>query len=192
MKYNDQTMAGGLILFGGAQLVFGLLFAETAHPGYSVSANLISDLGVGPAALIFNSSITLLGLTLIISAYFIQRAYEKPIITTLIGLTGLGAMGVGLFPENVPVMHGIAATVAFIFGGITAIAAYKVQKKPLAYFSVVMGLLSLSALILFALRENAGLGPGGMERMIIYPILVWAISFGGYQIGSTRDSTKTV
>jgi hypothetical protein len=36
------------------------------------------------------------------------------------------------------------------------------------------------ALVLGALGFDLGLGAGGMERMIIYPIIIWGLAFGGY------------
>jgi len=64
---------------------------------------------------------------------------------------------------------------AFLFGALSAIASYKFQKPPLSYFAVILGLISLAALILFGLKIDLSLGIGGIERMITYPILLWAI-----------------
>ena len=102
-------------------------------------------------------------------------------------------MGVGIFPENSPEMHELVTGIAFIFGGLVPIAAYRLLRRPLNYLSVVMGLLSLSALVLlfaeysfgFGQQYFLGLGPGGMERMIVYPVLLWEIGFGGHLIGSS-------
>ena len=101
-------------------------------------------------------------------------------------------MGVGVFPENSPAMHEIVSDIAFIFGGLLPIAAYRLVRKPFSYLSVVMGLLSLSAMVLlsaqysFGLGEQyfLGLGPGGMERMIVYPILLWEVAFAGHLMAS--------
>lgn len=35
----------------------------------------------------------------------------------------------------------------------------------------------LHSLLLFIKHIYLGLGPGGMERMIVYPNLVWALAF---------------
>ena len=193
VSYDSRKAAGILVFVGGAQFVLGMLIAETLHPGYSVAQNYISDLGVGPAAAVFNSSAFLLGLMVVGGAYFAHRTFHNRLVTSLLVLSGIGAMGVGIFPEDIPVMHEIVSVVAFISGGLAPIAACKLQKKPLNYLSIVMGLFSLSALILlsaqytFGLGEQyfLGLGPGGIERMIVYPILLWETTFGGYLIGSS-------
>jgi len=178
---------------GGGQFALGMLLAEAIYPGYSISQNYISDLGVGPAASIFNSSVFLLGLLILAGAYFVQRTFSNRLFTALLVVAGIGAMGVGVFPEDSPLMHEIVSDIAFIFGGLAPLAAWKVVKKPFAYFSVVMGLLSLSALVLlsaeysFGLSEQffLGLGPGGMERMIVYPVLLWEAALGGYLMSSS-------
>ena len=188
MTYDYQRVAGSLVFVGGAQFALGMLVAEAIHPGYSISQNYISDLGVGPSASIFNSSVFLLGLLILAGAYFVQRTFSNRLFTALLVLAGIGAMGVGVFPEDSPLMHEIVSDIAFIFGGLAPLAAWKVVKKPFAYFSVIMGLLSLSALVLlsaqysFGLGEQffLGLGPGGMERMIVYPVLLWETALGGY------------
>ena len=61
------------------------------------------------------------------------------------------------------------------------------RKPPLSYFSVFLGIVSLSALVLFASGTYLGLGKGGMERMVAYPALLWVVGFGCYQIGYSTD-----
>jgi hypothetical protein len=40
--------------------------------------------------------------------------------------------------------------------------------------------MCLGALVFFMAGVDLGLGVGGMERMIVYPILMWGAGFGGY------------
>jgi len=98
----------------------------------------------------------------------------------LVALAGVGAMGVGVFPETTGIWHGIFSLVVFLFAGLSAIVTYRFQKKPMAYFSVILGVMTLIALFLYVPNIYLGLGPGGMERMIVYPALLWAIGFGGH------------
>jgi len=199
MSLDYRREAGVLLLVGAAQFVLGMLVSEALYPGYSISQNYISDLGVGPAASIFNPSVFLLGLTAAASAYFVYRYFSTRLVTSVLILAGVGAMGVGIFPENLPAMHEVVADMAFLFGGLAPIAAFRLQKKPFSYFSVALGLISLCALVLlsaeysFGLGEQyfLGLGPGGMERMIVYPVLLWEIAFGGYLLASCQERTRT-
>jgi len=199
MSYDNMRVAGALVFIGGTQFLLGMLVSEAVYPGYNVSRNYISDLGVGPAAQIFNSSVFLLGLMIIASVYFVHRSFSNRILTSLLVLTGVGAMGVGMFPEDSPLMHEIVSDIAFIFGALVPIAACRLVRKPFAYFSAVMGLLSLSALVLLSAEYSLGLGqqfylglgPGGMERMIAYPMLLWDVTFGGYLMASPQQSART-
>jgi hypothetical membrane protein len=82
--------------------------------------------------------------------------------------------------NGVPVLHSIAAIISFFFGGIAAIASYRITKDPFRYFSVILGVAALLALVLFATTgpDYLGIGVGGMERMIVYPTLTWVIGMG--------------
>ena len=188
MKYDDRKVAGALLFVSGVQCLLAMVIAEALYPGYSVSENYISDLGVGTTAPIFNSSVFLLGLVAVAGVYFIQRAFSSRLFSVLLTLTGVGAMGVGLFPENFEIIHGIASLITFLFGGLSAIMSYKLQKPPLSYLSVLLGALSLVALALFISGTYLGLGKGGMERMIAHPTLIWAVGFGGHLIGYSGDT----
>ncbi|MCK5266566.1 MAG: DUF998 domain-containing protein, partial [Spirochaetes bacterium] len=185
---NYQHAAGVLLFIGAVQFVLGMLIAEFLYPGYSASMNYISDLGATcrttciiyqPSASIFNTSVSLLGVLALVSSYFIWREFHNRLISLLLGLSGVGMVGVGLFPETAGIFHLVASFIAFFFGGLSAIATYKLVKAPFAYLSVLMGMISLIALALFISEIFLGLGPGGMERMIAYPLLLWVIGFGG-------------
>lgn len=181
-KLIYQKLAGALLFIGATQFIVGMFLAEATYPGYSISENFISDLGVGPSASVFNSSVFLLGLTAVVAAYLLQRAFGQLVVSVFFALAGAGAMGVGIFPESfgTGLVHTLASLVAFLFGGLAAIIAYKLEKPPLTYLSVVMGVIALLALGLFLGNYFLGLGKGGMERMIAYPILLWVVGFGGY------------
>jgi hypothetical membrane protein len=138
MKYENRKIAGSLLFIGAVLCVLGIIIAEALYPGYSTSGNYISDLGVGPSSLIFNSSLFLLGVLTVGGAYFIQRASDFRLFSILAAITGIGAMGVGLFTEDAGVVR---------------------------------------------------LGKGGMERMIAYPALLWAIGFGGHLISYSSESS---
>jgi len=60
-------------------------------------------------------------------------------------------------------------------------------KPPLSYISVILGAISLVALVLMVSGNDLGVGIGGMERMIAYPALLWMVGFGGHLIGNSDD-----
>lgn len=191
MRYDNRKIAGLLLVIGGVLCTLGMIVAEALYPGYSTSENYISDLGVGPSALVFNSSIFLLGVLAVCSAYFIQKTFNFKLFSILTAITGIGAIGVGLFTEDAGAIHAVFSLITFLFAGISAIVSYKLEKPPLSYLSVVLGTMSLVALVLFASGSYLDLGKGGMERMIVYPALLWTISFGGHLIGDSKDTSTT-
>jgi len=192
---DNRKRAGAAFSIGGTQFAVFMIVAEAVYPNYNVSENYISDLGVWSqtSAAIFNPSVVLSGLLTLGGAFFVQKAFRKRGFSAVIALSGLGALLVGFFPENtvlvngVPVVHSIAALVSFIFGPIAAIASYRVTASPFKYFSVILGAASLIALLFFFATFSfnfLGLGAGGMERMIVYPTVLWTICFGGYMMAS--------
>jgi hypothetical membrane protein len=190
MKFAAGKVAGALFFVAASQFVIGLVVAEAQYTGYSIararslSTNYISDLGVGPSAMIFNSSVFLMGLLILIGAYFVQRAFNFKLLTLLLILTAIGAMGVGVFTENYVNVHWIVSLIAFLFGGLSSIASSRLLKRPFSVIAVILGLMALGALGLFAAQTYLDLGAGGMERMIVYPILLWGAGFGGYLLAN--------
>ena len=188
MVYSNGKVAGVLIFIAASQFILGLIAAEALYPGYSISTNYISDLGVGPSSPVFNVSVFLLGLLGIIGAYFFQRAFHRTMITILFSITAVAAMTVGIFTENSEPMHTIASVFVFLFSGLSAIFSYKITIYPFNIIVILLGLTSLVAMILFMGNIYFGLGVGGMERMIVYPILIWMIGFGSFLIAFSEKS----
>jgi len=186
--YSDSKIAGLLLGIGSVLCVLGIITAEALYPGYSTSENYISDLGVGPSALIFNSSVFLLGVLAVSGVYFIQKTFSFKLFSILAAIAGIGAMGVGLFPEDAGMIHTVFSLITFLFAGISAIASYKLEKPPLSYLSIILGTMSLAALVLFASGIYLGLEKGGMERMIAYPALLWMVGFSGHLMSDNRNT----
>jgi hypothetical membrane protein len=197
MNYHNGRIAGALLFLAVTQFVLGLVISEAQFPNYSISDNYISDLGVGSSSIIFNSSVFLLGLLLLIGAYFLQRAFDFKILTVVLVLTAIGAMGVGIFTEDFETLHPIVSLIAFLFGGLSAVFSgvgsflhkYRLMRTAFFAFAIILGFMTLGALVLFAGKIYLGLGAGGMERMIIYPILMWGAGFGGYLMTQPEEST---
>jgi hypothetical protein len=99
-----------------------------------------------------------------------------------------GPMSVGLFTEKSEPIHSTASLLVFLFGSLSAIYSFRVMKLPFSLISLFLGVMSLFALVLFASQQYLGLGVGGMERMIVYPILMWTIGFSGYLFASPEKS----
>lgn len=197
MGLTDAGKAGVALFVGVVQFAIFEMVAEFVYPGYSVSVNYISDLGPpcsGGATcpshaswIIFDGSIALLGLLVLVSAYFLYRAFRWKPLAGLVGVAGIGALGVGIFNESAPFMlHGIFSLITFIGIGLAAVVSYRFQRAPLSYFAVILGVVTLVSLVLYIPGTGTdyggmfGIGPGGLERMIVYPVLFWSIAFGGH------------
>jgi len=106
-------------------------------------------------------------------------------------LAGAGAVGVGVFTEKAPDgLHSIVSFITFLFAALSAILAFRVLRPPLSYLSVLLGVGSLLALGLYISKNYFDLGNGGMERMIVYPVLAWGIGFGGYLLGMAHGNER--
>lgn len=174
-----NNIASWLVFIGVTQFTLFLLVAEAIYPDYSISNNYISDLGVGKTALVFNTSISILGITLIIAGILYNT--KLPFRVTII-LTGLGALGVGLFPETTGAPHLLSALVTFLFGSISSYTALPTIRTKLKYFFPILGTIGLLSLFLFITHNYAGIGRGGMERMIVYPNLIWALGYSASKL----------
>ncbi len=185
MRYSKK-IAGLLSFVGASQFLIFMLICEARYPGYSISENMISDLGVGSTAALFNSSIIVLGLLIVFSAIAFHSFHKNYYFTIFLSLTGMGAMGVGLFPENISPYHEIFAGITFVFGGLSEILSFALIRFPMSIAVIFLGGLTLLSMLLFVLEIYLGLGPGGMERMIVYPVILWEAGFGGYLMASER------
>jgi hypothetical membrane protein len=179
MIFFNRTRAGALIFIGTAWFLLGIIVSEALYPDYHVT-QMISDLGVGVTATIFNTAIFGFGLLLIAAACLLHTGVTNRWFLVLLALTGLGAAGVGIFPENILVLHSICAITVFVCGGLCAILGFRVFRPPWSWFSPVLGAIALVSVFLLGAKIYLGLSAGGMERMIAYPLLIWAIGTGAY------------
>ncbi len=190
MHLDDRQWAGLTLFLGTVQFAIGLTIAEIIYPKYSVAANYISDLGVKTAAApIFDGSIIILGALLVVCSWFVFRAYRDRFLMVALALAGVGAAGVGIFTEDFGGIHSGFSLITFVSAALATILASRVVRPPLGYLSIVFGVASFAALGLYVSGNYLGLGAGGMERMIVWPVLVWGIAFGGYFLGVTAPST---
>jgi hypothetical membrane protein len=155
---RETKIAGAALFAGVVQFALAMFLAEFLYPGYSVSGNTISDLGatcaigvcntVQPSSIIFNLSIILAGLLVLVSGFYLRRAVRANATVAFTLAAGAAMVGVGVFPETFGVIHGIVSVITFLSISFASIAAYKVERSPLSYF-VILGIFSLVATILY-------------------------------------------
>jgi len=194
MRYDAKKIAGFLLFAGAAQFVLGAILAEALDSSYSFGQPLMF-LGAGPAAGVFNLSLFLLGAFCAASAYFVYRAFGSFVFFILLGVTGVAFAGVSVFSENLGLTHVVLVRTFMIFAVPTTISSFKFQKSPFSFVSVALGLIILVAVILFLSGAYVspnfllGLSRGAMQRMIIYPLLLWMLGFGAYLTGPGLSAT---
>ena len=187
MKLDDEVKAGLLLVIGSIQWFFIVLIAEGLYPGYVSSFHYVSTLGTGLTANLYNASTFLLGVCVVTASFLIIRSKPSRLFFALLLIAGLGAMGLGVFPEDSRPMHGVVTPITLIFGGLAGAFAFKVQSRPLSYLSmilgagsIIMGLLFIPYMGLSVESDVTYLGfyKGTLERIVIYPLILWMMTLG--------------
>jgi len=170
------------LFFGSLQFFLLLLIAECLRPGYSVSLNYLSDLGVGsePSRTLFNVTLIIFGLSGLAASYFFWKKSVRNVAVLTLLISSIGAIGVGLFPEDTGAPHALFALIAFFFGAMTAMISFKIVRPPYSWIGAILGLISMVSLFILLAGADLGLGVGGIERMVLYPSLMWYAGLGGY------------
>jgi hypothetical membrane protein len=208
MRQADSRSVGGMVLaLAGATILMGIITAEALYPAaYRTDQNTISDLGgtrppdsvvLQPSAAIFDTTMVVTGLAIIVAAYLIQRALGRRAVAIWTGVLGLGVLGVGIFPGHTG-PHPLIALLTFVAGGIAALTSARVVTSPVRYVFAGFGAVALVALalglVLLEWGPIAELGEGGIERWVAYPVVLWLIGFGSYLAAaapSQRDVAET-
>jgi hypothetical membrane protein len=136
------------------------------------------------------------GALVLVAALFVYRATNRRGFPVVLAIFGFGAFGVGVFPGNVTPWHGLFALLTFFSGGLAVVLSSRVVSRP---FSVLCGLFGgISLLFLVSVffyglviggpHPLESLGGGGIERWVVYPLVLWTLAFGGYLLGIADDN----
>ena len=186
----------GAILYVVAvlQFVAAMAIVQVGFGGYSDVANPVSDLGnssLSHWSIVFNVSIVLLGILGVAGTVLLRHAFPAR-RTSLIGIGALvlgflGAVGVGLFPEGSPHgLHTIFSAVTSFMGGFGLLVLSFAMLRDTRWagfrlYTLVSAIVTLGAFGALAADgsrlTDAGLF-GGVERVVIAPLLLWAVVAG--------------
>ncbi|HEV8050574.1 MAG TPA: DUF998 domain-containing protein [Thermoplasmata archaeon] len=194
---RSARLGGALYVLGSLQFVVAMVLVQLKYPGYSDTGNYISDLGgsMSPWAWVFNDSIRILGVLGIVGTLLIRTAFASK-TTTHIGLAALivaelGAIAVGTFPEGsswpFAGIHSVLTLITFVGSALgllfLALAMSRDTRwQGLRAYTFLSGVVTLVAIGLFAAGDYLRIGPGGMERIVVAPILLWAIIAGAHLV----------
>jgi hypothetical membrane protein len=193
---TDRTNAGLMLFISGAEFLILMMAGEAVYSGYSVHANAISDLGaVGTSSFpVYAPAVFGWGLFWLLGGYYLCKNSRRGALTLNL-LPGAGILLVAIFPENVSLIAHSVGSVVGIFGGLVVVLlSYRRVPSPLKYLFAFLAILGLlGALVEFGAYNSSfelqTLGPGGWERVIVYPLLIWEIGFGGYLLSGNRESS---
>jgi hypothetical membrane protein len=187
-------VAGSLLFLLAAQFMTVIMLAASIVSDYNYKGSAISDFGIAPdTAMIFNLSLIVVGSLNILGGMVLSGAHRRRGLLVIYLVAGLGAIGAGLFPLNTGAPHSLSALVAFIFFNVQAISTGFVAKGPMRWISFAAGLVGLLFVGIMVIGDGGdpsvfgSIGHGGIERMIVYPPMVWLIAFGGYLMGRREE-----
>lgn len=183
----NRVRAAGLALFGLAALFMTtIMLAASMAPGYDLAGGAISDLGTIPeTALLFNVALVVVGLLNIAAGFLLGGAGAGLGLLLVYVAAGAGAIGAGIVPLDRGAMHGIFALVAFVLFNVQAIVSARLVPGPMSAISIAAGLVGLAFVALMVVGDSGNpavfgpIGHGGAERMIVYPVMLWMLGFGG-------------
>jgi hypothetical membrane protein len=201
---RTPMLLGAILLIATSEFFLAQIIAQSAWPGYSVSQYDISALGItecgpytnGAGGLTFyacsplhgvmNAGFILLGVFTIAGVLLTHSIWPQRRLTSvgvaLIVISGFGGPLAGFFPANVNLgLHILGALVNFLAAGIGLLLlgiGARTRSGGLAAWSLLLGGTTLAGFVLYNSQTFLGLGPGGMERVIGYSPVVWAIGLG--------------
>jgi len=204
----SYPLAGPFLWLLSVQYFFvQVVVASAWRSPYSWQLNAISDLGAtrcgqfddrfvcSPLHGLMNISLILLGLGMTVGSVLIYQNLRKSRVGFgLMAVAGIGAILVGIFPEDtIYWAHITGADLAFLVGNIALIVFGLTLRVPcwFRWYSIISGVVALVALYLFLSHNRFFLELGGMERIVAYPQTIWLIVFGLYMITRRVHQTNS-
>lgn len=194
---SDRRLAGGLLTFAGLEMLLAVTALESWRAGYSVHADAISDLleaGTG-TSLVAGIAGLAFALSWLVGGYLAYGPRDSGSVRVLNVLPGVGVLLAVVSPENVNlVIHSVGAILAFLPGSIAAMYSYRTTRSDFRYFALPLGVLSFIGIVVefgaygSPLVQHT-LGPGGWERVIFYPLLLWLVGYGSYLSAELQGPT---
>jgi hypothetical membrane protein len=203
-RSSDRTVAGLLLLVAGSAVLLGITTAEALYPAdYDVHRNTVSDLAAmrpedvvrQPSAAVFNTTMIVAGALIAIAAVLLYRSRAGLLATLPVAGLGVGMIGVGIFPGNtVMAVHQLVSIATFLCGGLAAILTARLASAALRPVHVVLGAVALAFLLGYGFLPDLAvfdrLGEGGVERWIVYPVVLWMIVLGAGLAASRPDPAR--
>ena len=165
-----------------------VIIESILRPGYSQYYNFVSDLGVGPLAIIQNINFIIFGILTISLAIGlrkglpIQQSRSLKIGVWFVILFALGVLLAGVFPESYlsAIPHNYISATAFVAIIAAQLLIWQGLKNEdrniwgrYATYSLISGLLSLIFVILLKVAILYGFYPGLSQRAFLLVSWIW-------------------
>jgi hypothetical membrane protein len=187
---DDLTVAGLMFIVLGAAFLTVTMLAASIAPAYDFSGGAISDLGViDETALLFNVLLVVTGGLNAVGGYLFYGRHRRLWLLGPYIVGGAGAIGAGLLPLDTGGLHSLFALLGFLFFNVEAICTAAVVRGSMRAISVAAGAIGLAFVGVMIVGDGGNaaifgpIGHGGAERMIVYPVMLWLLTLGGYLIG---------
>ena len=201
---GDRSAAGLLLLVAGSAVLLGITTAEVLYPAdYNSHRNTVSDLAAmrpedivrQPSAAIFNTTMIVAGALIAIAAVLLYRSRAGLLAALPVAGLGIGMVGVGIFPGNtVMAVHQLVSLATFLCGGLAAILTARLSSHALRPVHLLLGAIALAFLLGYTFLGGLAifdrLGEGGVERWIVYPVVLWTVILGS-SLATTRPDPVT-
>lgn len=194
---GSAKTGGALLALGSAQFVVAMVLVQWRYPGYTDLGNYISDLGgpSSPWAVVFNGSLVALGLIGILGTLLIRGAFPSKRLPRLglgfLLLAEFAAILIGIFHETndgdwQDRVHTIVSAVTFLSSGFALLFLGVGTFRDTRWdgyrgYTFLSGIFTLASIALFEVNPGNGL-VGLWERLVVAPILLWAILAGQHLI----------
>lgn len=201
---RSARWGGAFFVLGSLQFIVAMLLVEFLwpsthvsggpYPTYSPVSNYISDFGNSNYThlyWLFNSSIIVLGVLGVLGAVLIRSAFQRKTSARLgiafLIIASIGAILVGIYPEPSPQLngniHSLVSLITFLGSGFAlfflAFGMFRDTRwDGFRGFTLILGLVTLVALAIYAPYATNWSTAGLVERIIVAPILLWAIVAG--------------
>jgi hypothetical membrane protein len=211
----NKGRVGALCWLSSAQFFLAQIWVALAWTTpFSLTRNFISDLGAtrcavfssethlyvcSPRYLLMNTSFIVLGLT-IFAGGLLTHELRRPglareLARACMVVAGLGGMLVGVFPENENLrLHSLGAAGYFLFAnpGLIMLAASATGAlSRIKLLTLALGVIGIAATVLFFSGRYLGLGIGGTERLLVYPLpFALTLSGGLLLLGRLRSGSS--
>lgn len=184
---RSHQLAGLALLAMAAGFMTVIMLAASIAPGYDFAGGAISDLGVIPeTALLFNASLAAVGILNLFAGWLLFRSRRSVAVLAVFLLAGIGAVGAALFPLDRGGLHTIFALLAFVTFNLEPLVIGLASRGWLRLVSVLVTIIGLAFVGVMMVGDGgnpAAFGPinhGGTERMIVYPVMLWLLAYGGF------------